>query len=583
MTRFLAYRGPEGQESWRDISIALGHTLLRTARYADARGQQLTQLDKLTITADVRLDSPGELKERLERAGRQINESVTDVLLILHSYATWGSKCVEYLKGDFGFGIWDAKAKTLFCARDHLGIKPFYYVAFAKLFLFSNTLNCLRQHPAVSTKLNDKAIGDFLLFGLNYDNTSTTFHDIQRLPPAHTLLVSRQTLEMKCYWTLPTDERVECCGSGEYVRQFDLIFKAGVADRMRSDRVGIFLSGGLDSGAVASAAKELAMHQGGIPDIRTYTVGYDRLISDDEGAKARMSADYLGLPNQYVALDDKKFIIDTDDSQYTFPEPVEYPVTAGWFEQFRIIASDCRLALYGEGADNLMYFQMWPHLQELSRNGYWRRLLKDTGLYLWLRPVPWKGIAARLETFFRMSSEYNEVPNWISPDFVRRQSLDSRLRECVKLAMPSKKHAVRPKAHASMSLPQWTSLFELQNPGVTRSPLHVVYPFLDLRTVSYLLAIPPFPLLYKKALLRRALIGKIPEVLRMRPKTPLSANPETRMLQELRNREMRGNELKLTGRINEFVATTALEKFCGNMSSAYVRSYCLARWLNKVL
>ena len=110
--------------------------------------------------------------------------------MILHAYATWREECVDHLRGDFAFALWDARERKLFCARDHFGIKPFFYSAIERQFLFSNTLNCLRAHPDVSDELNEAAIGDFLLFGLNCEIATTTFRDIQRLPPAHFMVVT---------------------------------------------------------------------------------------------------------------------------------------------------------------------------------------------------------------------------------------------------------------------------------------------------------------------------------------------------------------------------------------------------------
>ena len=117
---------------------------------------------------------------------------LTDVELILQAYLRWGDDCVQHLLGDFAFGIWDDRHQRLFCARDHFGVKPFYYSQVGDCLLFSNTIACLRQHSQVSSKLNDRTVGDVLLFDLNYDVTTTIFADIQRLPPAHTLTWSSE-------------------------------------------------------------------------------------------------------------------------------------------------------------------------------------------------------------------------------------------------------------------------------------------------------------------------------------------------------------------------------------------------------
>jgi asparagine synthase (glutamine-hydrolysing) len=579
MTTYLAYRGPDGPETWSDGAIGLGHTMLRTTEKR-VNDQQPARLNRLWITADAHLDSRGELTNKLEKAGRRIERPISDAMLILHAYALWGPACVEHLRGDFSFGICDTAAKTLFCARDHFGIKPFYYADLKNVFLFSNTLNCLRQHPCVTNKLNESAIGDFLLFGLNYNKGTTTFRDILRLPPAHSLLVSCDTLQTRCYWHPPTEGRIRYARAEDYVENFKELLKSAVADRLPPDRVGIFLSGGLDSGSVAAIAREISKSCGGLPELRSYTVGYDSLIPDDEGAHARLLANYLNVPNRYMALDDVELLNNWDDPAYQFPEPVENPLSAGFFEQFRMIASDCRVALYGEGADNLMYFQMWPYIQELRRNREWRRLLEEIAWFLWIRPFPWLGIASRIQSLFRKIGRRNELPGWIAPEFARRIGLEGRWQECAILAMPAEQHATHSKAHASMLLPHWSNMFELQNPGVTRWPVEVRYPFLDLRMVDYLLAVPPFPWLYKKQLLRTAMAGRLPEILRLRRKTPLSADPVSKMFRD------RGatlvNEQQLSGQICEFVCPSAMGGFCGNIASAPLRPFALNLWLKSV-
>ena len=130
---------------------------------------------------DVRLDSRDELETELKNAGRKYARPAADCDLVLQAYAAWGADCVHHLRGDFAFAIWDMRRKTLFCARDHFGVKPFYYADLDNAFFFSSVLNCVRLHPDVSSALNETAIGDFLLFTMNCESATTTFRDIQRL------------------------------------------------------------------------------------------------------------------------------------------------------------------------------------------------------------------------------------------------------------------------------------------------------------------------------------------------------------------------------------------------------------------
>jgi asparagine synthase (glutamine-hydrolysing) len=577
MTDFLAYRGPDRQEAWVNGPAGLGHTMLRTGAINDP---QPTHLDMLSITADVRLDSALELRKRLERQGRRIADTISDSMLILHAFAVWGPGCLEYLRGDFGFAIWDVGAKTLFCARDHFGIKPFYYVALGDLFLFSNTLNCLRQHPAVSNELNETAIGDFLLFGLNYDKGTTTFRDIQRLQPGHWLMVSRDVLKIQSYWQPPTQGRIRYTRDQDYVDHFNDVIKSAVADRMTSDPVGILLSGGLDSGSVAAVAKELSDDGGncGSPRLCTFTVGYESLIPDDGRAYARATAERLGIPNKFLAIDDVELFDLWDEGTY-FPEPIDDPLYAGSLRLFSIVAGDCRVAFSGEGADNLMYFQMWPYVQDLGRHRQWIRLAAETASFAWVRPFPWLGIAGRLNSLTGKINHDSRFPGWIAPEFASRTGLRDRWRQGGGLSIPSNHHPIRPKSHASLMLPHWTNMFEFQDPGVTRRNFEVRYPFLDLRMVDYLLAIPSYPWLYKKELMRKAMVSRLPLSLLSRPKSPLSANPVARKLHATGGRWM--NDRALDGRINEFVSTTALRLLCGSIEPETLRPFCLDFWLKQ--
>ena len=115
----------------------------------------------------------------------------------------WDTACVEHLMGDFVVIIWDDTRQRLCCVRDHFGIVPFYYAGIDKTLICSNTLNCIRLHPGVSAKLNQRVMGDFLLFGMNMAWDTTSFAEIRRLPPAHTLTRTRGKLEIQPYWQLP--------------------------------------------------------------------------------------------------------------------------------------------------------------------------------------------------------------------------------------------------------------------------------------------------------------------------------------------------------------------------------------------
>jgi asparagine synthase (glutamine-hydrolysing) len=583
LAHFLSYCGPDARETWSHGSVGLGHTMLRTTRASQTERQPATLDGRLWITADARIDCRDELIGKLiEREGGKLCGPIaTDSDLILRSYAVWGADCVQHLRGDFAFAVWDAQRKLLFCARDHFGIKPFYYSELGELFLFSNTLNCLRQHPEVSSELNDVAIGDFLLFGLNCDVATTTFRDIRRLPPAHCMTVSSEGLRIQRYWSAPTDGRVRYQRAEDYVEHFQILLQAAVSDRMAPDRTGILLSGGLDSGTVAATARELSACPDRTHDLCAYTVVYDSLFYDEEGTYAQQTADFLKIPIRFIPMDHVQPFERWDDPCLSIPEPVDDPCFAGLFDQFQAIAADCRVVLSGEGNDSLMHFQMWPYLKDLVRNREWQTLLADTPRYAALRQASLPGVWRKVKQLFRNDGANPKCPPWLAPDFARRSGLQERVKEWNQLAPGAPSHPVLPEAYASLSPSYWCHLFELENPGVTHCPVEVRHPFFDLRIVNYLLALPPFPLFFDKKLVREAVVGRLPEQIRTRRKSPLAGDPVVAHFGQRHTAWI--DQFAWTGEIDPYVDKSALPLFGNEKVSAKagtdVRPLCLNFWL----
>ncbi len=583
LTDFLSYRGPDGLEVWSNGATGFGHTMLRTTRESQNERQPASCDGQLWITADARLDCRLDLSVDLEKAGRQCKSSTTDPEMLLQAYAAWGEECVRHLRGDFSFAIWDARKRKLFCARDHLGIKPFFYAVHDDLFLFSNTLQCARLHPEISDELNEAAIADFLLFGLNQDVATTTFRDIQRLPAAHCLSVTEDEIRIERYWSPPIDGRIRYRRAEDYIEHFQSVLQAAVADRLRTERVGIFLSGGRDSGAVAATARGLSTSSSGAADLRAYTMVHESLFADREGEYARETAEFLGIPIRLMSLGGQQLFDGYDDSELSLPEPVDHPCPAEVFDQLRDISAECRVVLTGDGGDELMYFQMWPYAKNLLRRGEWRLCCAEMAHFLWIRPFPWKGIRQRVMRFVGRDQTAPVLPQWIAPDFGRRVNLENRWDEGNQ--QPGLlRHPTVPKAHAFLSLPQWPRLFEAGDPGMTHFPVEMRYPFLDLRIVDFLLAIPPFPWSFQKSLLRRAMADCLPEHIRRRPKTPLLDDPLVAMLQ--RPEGARVHDVGLDEEMDRYINRSAFAPLSNATTSACaalaIRPLLLNFWLRSM-
>jgi asparagine synthase (glutamine-hydrolysing) len=581
LTDFLSYVGPDARDTYSNGCVGLGHTMLRTSRESARELQPANLCEQFWITADARIDCRDELKRKFEKAEPNYRRVTTDSELILQAYALWGEECVQHLRGDFAFAIWDARRKTLFCARDHFGLKPFYYAEIGEVFLFSNTLNCVRLHPEISDELSDGAIGDFLLFGLNCDPTTTTFRDIRRLPAAHCLSVSAEGVRIQQYWSAPTTGTVRYRHADEYVEHFQYLLQAAVADRLRIDRAGILLSGGLDSAALAASAREIAGNPSDAADLRAYTLIYQPLISDRDGAHAQKVADFLNIPIQFLEIDALKLFERWNDPELSSPEPVDDPLFAGLFDQYKMIERDCRVALCGEGSDNLLHFQMLPYAKHMLRTQDFRGLLREIPRYLWLRPSVWPGIRRRLKGTVGKDPKAPLFPRWLDPDFARRLDLKDRWKEWSELPA-YQPHPIRPKAQASLSIPHWANMFEQESPGVTHCLVETRYPFLDLRIVNYLLALPPFPFCFEKSLLRDAMAGRLPESCRLRAKTTPSFDLLGQCLQQGKASELL-DQVQWSADMNGYIIHSALEaqRLEGHPEQIAldVRPLCLNFWL----
>lgn len=580
LTRFLDYRGPDARDVWTLGAVGFGHTMLRSTRESSNERQPLGLDGRFCITSDARLDCRAALIAKLENAHRSLSRTASDSELILHAYAAWNEECVHHLRGDFSFAIWDIRENKLFCARDHFGIKPFYYADAGDTFVFSNTLNCVRLHPTVSDELNDAAILDFLLIGTNWDNATTAFKNVRRLPPSHTLTISSGGCRLRRYWELPIDGRVRYRSEHEYLEHFRALLTEAVSDRMRTDRVGIFLSGGLDSSSIAATAHRLRTERYAPVELRGYTAVSGSATEDDEGPLAEKIGEQLEIPVRIYDVDELELFGRSDYSEVGWPELVDDPFFARTFDEFRMVAADCRTVFNGEGNDALMSFEMVPYVRDLWRQREWGRLVSSVLRFLRTRRMPMRGIWAWGQRWAGVGPLVPVLPNWISPSFATPSQVKARWEEITNDER-GETHPVIPLAYASLSLPSWTQFFETNDPGVTHQPVEVRYPFLDLRIVEFLLAIPPFPWFYEKALLRRAMAGQLPREILRRPKTPLAEDPLVAQLQLPDAAAF--DQMIWSEEIDRYVDRSAVPKLAGETSPEKarvgVRPHCLNFWL----
>lgn len=548
MTADLSFRGPDAMGTWREGSIGLGHTLFATTDEA-MRESQPTSLDgSIWITADARIDGRVELWRKLEAKGKRDLQDATDAELILHTYDVWGEACVDHLLGDFAFGIWDEHRQTLFCARDHFGVKHFYYADLVETFLFSNTLKVLRTHPGVAADLDDLGIADYLLFGATMQPEKTIFRDILFLPPGHVLKVQEGRVSLRRYWTLPQDGEIRYRQNQEYVDHFQEVFDISVTDRLRRSPVGIDLSGGMDSASIAASAIARQPEN----ELLARTSVYDRLIPDVERHWSSVLAESLGIAHQISTLDDSLLFDDWLNPMYVTPEPTTNPSKAMLRRALEQVAGN-RVVLNGTGGDPVLFpSRSFP--MRMVTQGRFLFLVKGmldyrrmTGTF----PAPYlrSGINSLRLNRRPLEVRVPQLPVWISPEFVSQYALIDRVAQMS--ATPERyDHPLRAEAYSSLDQLFWRHEFkavDVQNHGVA---VEWRYPFFDVRLVSYALAIPPLPWFENKLILREAMRGRMPEEVRVRPKTPLQGIPKHRYSSSVNEEQLR-----------EVIAVPGIERF----------------------
>lgn len=531
MTLFLDFRGPDAQGIWTDGPVGFGHAMLFTTRESATERQPASLEGEVWITADARVDGRPELLGKLKSEGRGVSETATDAELILHAYNVWGEDCVEHLLGDFAFAIWDSRSHRLFCARDHFGIKPFYYAHLGGCLVFSNTLECMRLHPGPSDELNDLAVADFLLFDFNQELATTVFADIQRLPPAHLLTWSQGELRVERYWTFPVEGPIRYKRASEYVDHFRALMRNAVGDRLRTDSVGVLMSGGLDSSIVAATAKAVLSDEVAPFDLRAYTEVYERLIPHQERHYAGLAAEALDIPLQCLGLDDYPLYGGGDQFELRPPEPFHHPLAAPEADHLRRIAASHRVALTGFGGDPALSTSLSSHFAKLLKGWRFDRVASDLCRFFMAEGrLSRLYVRTRLEILFGRKRWRSLFPVWLNEELSARLDLPARWERLNSEHAPE--HAVRPVAYEQMVAPFWTDLFEKQDSGVTHVPVEIRHPFFDLRLARYLLRLPPLPWCSDKELLRVAMRGILPERVRLRRKSPLKADPIVALLQQ---------------------------------------------------
>jgi asparagine synthase (glutamine-hydrolysing) len=528
MVQTLAFRGPDGTHVTTKPGAGFCFTFLRTGPAPQCPSQPCSLDGNVWLLGDVRLDGRDDLRRKLEQHGDEIAAGVTDEELVLRAWRRWREDSLPDLIGDYSFALWDAESRHLWCARDLMGARPFFYAQAGNHLYFSNTLNTIRCVPDISSALDEHFIGDFLLQGWCSDLGRSAFRDICRLPAGYALHYSSAGLRVRRFTSLPIEEPLWLKREEEYVEQFRILLEQAVLDRLPRGPAAIFMSGGLDSTSIASIAVRAAKKKQLPLDLRSYTVDYQPLFHDEEGLLASCAAEYIGIPIEVSGVASFLPFAGWDSHPPPMPEPCHEPLRLVYLAQVRRIASHSRVALNGYGGDDILTGQTWPYLLYLAKRLLLTRIATDWGKYIWKhkRVPPLRGgFRAAVRQRIHRRDPMAAFPGWLTPQFEKKLNLRERWRALRRKDDESSFHPWYPGAHRALNSGFWASALELDDSAWSDVPVDSRAPLLDLRISRFLLRVPPLPLCVDKELLRRATLGYLPEEIRLRAKMPLAGDP----------------------------------------------------------
>lgn len=339
----------------------------RRAAFIAGPGSTLDSLNgRYWIVGRVRLDARDELRARLGAA-----PTASDARLCLHAYEKWGEAFTDFLAGDFAFVLWDDEHQCLLGVRDRLGVCALFHTKTADAWLVSDSLDWLAARDAADRPLDDYWIADFLVLGVSREFERTIYRDIKRVAPAHLLKLGDGGLSLRRYWRLDIAEPIYLRSAQAYHERFRELLSRAVADRLPSGRVGISMSGGIDSTALAATAVEVT---GDPSRIVAQCEHYERLMHIREDHYASLAAQHLGIELRIRLADDIAHDPQWRSRDLHAAEPSVVLLNAHNIQKVgREMAAIAPVWLDGEGPDNALTLERNAYLGWLRRNGSWRR------------------------------------------------------------------------------------------------------------------------------------------------------------------------------------------------------------------
>lgn len=348
MRDVITHRGPDDRGIYIKANIGLGHRRLSIVDVAHGHQPMFSSDKSVTLIYNGEIYNHIDYRAELEAKGYKY-QTTSDTETILYLYQEYGFQCVEKLRGMFAFAIWDENQDQLFIARDRLGIKPLYYVhdSEGNLF-FASEIKSLIKARAVSPELNYDALPDQLAnHGTSYDET--LYKDVRRLMPGHFLIWKDGEISIKKYWDLEYEPKHFGVSDAEFVDQWREKFKQAVRLRLMADvPLGMFLSGGIDSSAIAAVMSEMVDQP-----IKTFSVGFKEREAN-EFRFARMVSEKFKTEHYEITITPEQFFSKLPKLIRHEDEPLGFVASVPLYYVSELAQKHVKVVLTGEGSDEML-------------------------------------------------------------------------------------------------------------------------------------------------------------------------------------------------------------------------------------
>jgi asparagine synthase (glutamine-hydrolysing) len=522
--------GPHHGAQWSESAVALGRRLMRVLP-EDAFDRQplIGGEGRYVLIADVRLDNREELTEALQIPASQAR-TLCDAAILLAAIERWDESCLDRLIGDYAFAAWDGARRRLLLARDPLGQRALHYHRGKNFFAFASMPKGLHALPDIPYAPDEDRIAEFLAL-MPETGTRTFFLGIERVEPGHVVAITADGLAKRRYWQ-PSKHQIAFRRPEEYSEALRDLLDQAVSCRLRgTGDVGVFLSGGLDSGAVAATAARLLAPSGrrviaftGVPRKGYNGSAPPNRIIDEGPYAAAIAALYPNLEHVLVHNEGRSPLADLDRKFFVLERPVRGICASGWAYSLdnAIRKRKLRVALSGHLGNLGLSYDGIELLPELLRSGQLLRLWREASALVAARQLRWRGVLARTigpwcpPAFWgwanKIAGRYAlNVSDFTAVDPRRLDELDLSMRARARFHDYRRwKDGFAMRVHALQNI----DLGNSQKANLGGGQVDYRDPTADVRLLEFCLAVPMEQFLHNgtlRSLARRALADRLPK------------------------------------------------------------------------